>query len=67
MSDNVLVLYVRGTRSDFDRLFRVAEAAGIRLADDGPGCAEIVNITRSLWKHERGGTVTQFVRRQVQP
>ena len=67
MSSPELVLYVRGTRADFDRLFRVAEAAGIRLADDGPGCAEIVTLKPTAKSPPFSGTVTQFVRRQVTP
>lgn len=57
-----LVLHVRGTAADFDRLFRIVEASGLRLAEDGPGRAHITNLRPPLWKP---GTVTQFVRKQV--
>ena len=67
MSDHKLVLYVRGTASEFDRLFRILEASGLRLADDGPSCAEIVTYKSPLWKSGHGSTVTQFIRKQVTP
>lgn len=57
-----LVLYVRGTAADFERLFRIVEASGVRLEDDGPGQARIAPL-----RLRKSGTVTQFVRRQVQP
>ena len=65
MNNDKLVLYVRGTAAEFDRMFRILEASGLRLADDGPGCAEIVTYKSPLWKSGHGSTVTQFVRKQV--
>ena len=67
MSDTKLVLYVRGTAPEFDRMFRILEASGLRLAEDGPGCAEIVTYKSPLWKSGHGSTVTQFISKQVQP
>ena len=67
MIEHKLVLYVRGTASEFDRMMRILEASGLRLADDGPGCAEIVTYRSPLWKSGHGSTVTQFIRKQVQP
>ena len=65
MNNDKLVLYVRGTASEFDRMMRILEASGLRLADDGPGCAEIVTYKSPLWKSGHGSTVTQFVRREA--
>ena len=68
MSDEVLMLCIRGTKAQFDELEKVIDRhAHFRFADDSPGSVKMEDYRRPLYKSGHNATVTQFVRRQVQP
>ena len=68
MSDEVLMLCIRGTKTQFDELEKLVDRhAPFRFADDSPGSVKMEEYRRPLYKSGHGSTVTQFVRKQVQP
>ena len=68
MTDEVFMLCIRGTKTQFNELQKLVDQyASFRFDDDGPGSVKLEEYLRPLYKSGHGSTVTQFVRKQVQP
>ena len=62
------MLCIRGTKAQIDELKKLVDRyAPFRFADDSPGSVKLEEYLRPLYKSGHGSTVTQLVRKQVQP